>query len=236
MRLAHAPSPASRHRRSCVVVLHPRKRLDVILCFGSPDGWIIAPADVVQRGEPAAGDRACIDRNASPRSCTRCTVRRRSTCWRRPRVRTPVRFVRGLVDCRVMPDFKFVAPFEPTGDQPAAIERLSDGPGQGRAPPDAARRDRDRQDARPSPGRSPSTTSRRWSSPTTRRSPPSSTPSSASSSRRTRSSTSSATSTTTSPRRTCPGATPTSRRTRRATTRSTGSATPRPTPCSSAAT
>ena len=26
-----------------------------------------------------------------------------------------------------MPDFKFVAPFEPTGDQPAAIERLSDG-------------------------------------------------------------------------------------------------------------
>src|SRR5712671_173187 len=26
-----------------------------------------------------------------------------------------------------MPDFKFVAPFEPTGDQPAAIERLSAG-------------------------------------------------------------------------------------------------------------
>ena len=26
-----------------------------------------------------------------------------------------------------MPDFKFVAPFEPTGDQPAAIERLSEG-------------------------------------------------------------------------------------------------------------
>ncbi len=26
-----------------------------------------------------------------------------------------------------MPDFKFVAPFEPTGDQPAAIERLTDG-------------------------------------------------------------------------------------------------------------
>ncbi len=26
-----------------------------------------------------------------------------------------------------MPDFKFVAPFEPTGDQPGAIERLSDG-------------------------------------------------------------------------------------------------------------
>ena len=26
-----------------------------------------------------------------------------------------------------MPDFRFVAPFEPTGDQPAAIERLSDG-------------------------------------------------------------------------------------------------------------
>src|SRR4029077_13902540 len=26
-----------------------------------------------------------------------------------------------------MPDFKFVAPFEPTGDQPGAIERLSEG-------------------------------------------------------------------------------------------------------------
>ncbi|MEO7117831.1 MAG: DEAD/DEAH box helicase family protein, partial [Candidatus Limnocylindrales bacterium] len=26
-----------------------------------------------------------------------------------------------------MPDFKFVAPFEPTGDQPAAIEKLSAG-------------------------------------------------------------------------------------------------------------
>src|SRR3954452_14373370 len=30
-----------------------------------------------------------------------------------------------------MPDFKFVAPFEPTGDQPAAIERLSAGLGKG---------------------------------------------------------------------------------------------------------
>src|SRR6478672_4421830 len=30
-----------------------------------------------------------------------------------------------------MPDFKFVAPFEPTGDQPAAIERLTDGLGRG---------------------------------------------------------------------------------------------------------
>ena len=30
-----------------------------------------------------------------------------------------------------MPDFKLVAPFEPTGDQPAAIERLSEGLGMG---------------------------------------------------------------------------------------------------------
>ena len=30
-----------------------------------------------------------------------------------------------------MPDFRLVAPFEPTGDQPAAIERLVDGLGRG---------------------------------------------------------------------------------------------------------
>jgi excinuclease ABC subunit B len=30
-----------------------------------------------------------------------------------------------------VPDFKFVAPFEPTGDQPQAIERLTDGLGRG---------------------------------------------------------------------------------------------------------
>ena len=42
-------------------------------------------------------------------------------------VRTPVRFVRDLVDLTLMPDFKLVAPFEPTGDQPAAIESLVDG-------------------------------------------------------------------------------------------------------------
>ena len=45
-----------------------------------------------------------------------------------------------------MPDFKFVAPFEPTGDQPAAIERLTDGLAKGAPPPDAARRDRHGQD------------------------------------------------------------------------------------------
>ncbi len=33
----------------------------------------------------------------------------------------------GLVDWGSMPDFKLVAPFEPTGDQPEAIERLADG-------------------------------------------------------------------------------------------------------------
>ena len=30
-----------------------------------------------------------------------------------------------------MPDFKLVAPFEATGDQPAAIEKLADGVGRG---------------------------------------------------------------------------------------------------------
>ena len=45
-----------------------------------------------------------------------------------------------------MPDFNFVAPFEPTGDQPAAIERLSAGLANGRPPPDAARGDRHGQD------------------------------------------------------------------------------------------
>ena len=134
-----------------------------------------------------------------------------------------------------MPDFRLVAPFEPTGDQPLAIDRLWTGwaaassTRRSSARPARARRSR-------SPARSRPTASRRSSSPTTRRWPPSSTPSSASSSRTTRSSTSSATSTTTSPRHTCPGATPTSRRTRRGTTRSTGSATPPPTPSSSAAT
>ena len=32
-----------------------------------------------------------------------------------------------------MPDFKLVAPFEPTGDQPAAIEALADGIAKGTA-------------------------------------------------------------------------------------------------------
>ena len=45
-----------------------------------------------------------------------------------------------------MPDFKLVADFEPTGDQPQAIERLADGLARGPAPPDPARRDRHRQD------------------------------------------------------------------------------------------
>ena len=46
-----------------------------------------------------------------------------------------------------MPDFKLVAPFEPTGDQPAAIERLTDGLAKGVQPPGPARRHRHRQDA-----------------------------------------------------------------------------------------
>ena len=103
-----------------------------------------------------------------------------------------------------MPDFKLVAPFEPTGDQPAAIERLTDGLAKGVRHQTllGATGTGKTVDARLDDRRAP--TSRRSSSPTTRRSPPSCTPSSASSSRTTRSSTSSATSTTTSPRRTCP--------------------------------
>ena len=170
-------------------------------------------------------------------------------CLRRPR---PSRGPRDLAEPRQnarsirartgrldgeMPDFRFVAPFEPTGDQPAGDRAPDRRPrSKGLQPPGPARRHRDRQDLHDRQVDRGSTTSRRSSSPTTRPSPRSSTPSSASSSRTTRSSTSSATSTTTSPRRTCRAATPTSRRTRRATTRSTGCGTPRRTRCSSAAT
>ncbi len=55
----------------------------------------------------------------------------------RPRHRTGVRFPFGMVSLWLrrtprgapppMPDFKLVADFEPTGDQPRAIDRLSDG-------------------------------------------------------------------------------------------------------------
>ena len=133
-----------------------------------------------------------------------------------------------------MPEFKFVAPFEPTGDQPQAIERLSDGirkglhdqvllgaTGTGKTVTIA----KVIEAAKPTLvlAHNKTLAAQLYAS-------------SATSSRRTRSSTSSATSTTTSPRRTCPGATPTSRRTRAATTRSIGCATPRRMPCSSAAT
>src|SRR4026207_759061 len=41
--------------------------------------------------------------------------------------RTPVRFRSRSGRIPIVPDFKFVAPFQPTGDQPQAIERLTDG-------------------------------------------------------------------------------------------------------------
>ena len=44
-----------------------------------------------------------------------------------------------LVDLTPMPDFKLVAPFEPTGDQPDGDRAPERRPGQGPAPPDAAR-------------------------------------------------------------------------------------------------
>ena len=140
-----------------------------------------------------------------PVRTTRKSTRPGRSACRFRRNRTPVHAAADPVRSRVMPDFDLVAPFEPTGDQPKAIERLRRRPDRWAAPPDPARappararRSRWRRSSRP-------TTSRRWSSPTTRRWPPSSTPSSASSSRTTPSSTSSATSTTTSPRPTCPG-------------------------------
>ena len=40
-------------------------------------------------------------------------------------------FDRRMVDSPTCPTFRFVAPFEPTGDQPQAIERLTDGLGKG---------------------------------------------------------------------------------------------------------
>jgi len=45
-----------------------------------------------------------------------------------------------------VPDFRLVADFKPTGDQPAAIEQLSEGLAMRSAPPDAAGRDRHGQD------------------------------------------------------------------------------------------
>ncbi len=49
-------------------------------------------------------------------------------------------------DFRPMPDFKVNAPYEPTGDQPAAITGLVDGISDGLKPPGAAGRDRHGQD------------------------------------------------------------------------------------------
>ena len=140
-----------------------------------------------------------------------------------------------VYDLRPMPDFKFVAPFQPTGDQPQAIDRLVDG----------LKRGVRHQTLLGATGTGKTATLawtiERYQKPTlvlahNKTLAAQLYASSASSSRTTPSSTSSATSTTTSPRRTCPGATRTSRRTRSGTTRSTGSATPRPTPSSSGAT
>ena len=165
---------------------------------------------------------------------------RRAPPGRRRRAKIPpnVRSVlaRGRVSLPPMPDFQFVAPFQPTGDQPQAIERDRRRPRARLPPPDAARRDRAPARPRRWPGPSSATRSRRSSWPTTRRSPRSCT-------RVPR----------VLPRQRgrvlrqllrllpargvpAPARTRTSRRTRHGTTRSTGSATPRPTPCSSGAT
>ena len=135
-----------------------------------------------------------------------------------------------------VPDFRLVAPFEPTGDQPAAIERLADGLEAGCAtrrcwaPPAPARRstlawtiaEAQQADARPRPqqdARRPALRRVPRVLPRQRRRvlrqllrllPARGVP--------------------------APVATRTSRRTRSGTTRSTGSATPRPTRCSSGAT
>ena len=52
---------------------------------------------------------------------------------------------------RPVPDFRLVAPFEPTGDQPQAIDKLVDGLSRGLPPPDPAGRDGLRQDLHDGP-------------------------------------------------------------------------------------
>ncbi len=135
-----------------------------------------------------------------------------------------------------MPDFRLVADFRPTGDQPQAIEKLADGLARGVPPPDAPRGDRHRQDGDDRVDHREAPASDAGAGPQQDARGPALQRASGSSSRTTPSSTSSATSTTTSRRRTCPAATPTSRRTRPATTRSTSCGTRRRTRSSSDAT
>ena len=99
--------------------------------------------------------------------------------------------------------FQLVAPYEPAGDQPQAIEQAGRGLRGRPGAPDAARRDRLGQDLHDRQRHPEGAEARRWCWRRTRRWPRSSTASSRSSSRTTRSSISSATTTTTSPRPTC---------------------------------
>ncbi len=132
--------------------------------------------------------------------------------------------------------FEVVSDFEPSGDQPAAIEELERAAARGGARRRAARRHRHGQVGhrgvadRAAAAADPDHGAR------TRRSPRSWPTSCARCCRTTPSSTSSATTTTTSPRRTSRRPTPTSRRTARSTTRSSGCGTRPPTRCSPAAT
>ena len=136
---------------------------------------------------------------------------------------------------RVAP-FQVVSDFQPSGDQPAAIDELERRIRAGETERRAARRHRHRQVGDDRLAGRAAAAADAGDGARTRRWPPSSPTSSASCCPTTRSSTSSPTTTTTSPRRTSRRRTPTSRRTRRSTTRSSGCATRRPTACSPGAT
>ena len=199
------------------------------------------PADArsPHRGQPALLRRRRGTSNRPPRARR---ARSRRALRRAPSPFAPTRA--GSTSWRTidrgynapMPPFAIVSAFQPTGDQPRAIEQLTRGLAEGAPRPGAARRHRLRKDVHDRAGRGGGAAPGAASSPTTRRWPRSSTRSSSGSSRTTRSSTSSRTTTTTSPRRTSRSPTRTSRRNRRSTRRSTGCATPRRARCSSGAT
>ena len=135
-----------------------------------------------------------------------------------------------------MPPFRLVSDYQPKGDQPGAIQQLSDWIAAGRPHTALLGVTGSRQDLHGRLGHraAPAADARHVAQqdagrPALRRVP-------GASSRRTPSSTSSPTTTTTSPRRTSRSRTRTSRRTRSSTTRSTGCATRRPSPSSSGAT
>ena len=130
--------------------------------------------------------------------------------------------------------FQLHSPYAPAGDQPQAIDELVAGLRAGEAAPDAARRDRLRQDLHDRQRDRAVGPAHAGRFRTTRRWRPSCTPSSSSSSPRTRSATSSATTTTTSPRPTSRRRTRTSPRTPASTTTSTGCGCRRRPCCSSA--